>query len=404
MHRVSAILLTCLPLVAQFPDAHPVPPGWTGHVFKLSQSYPATLPAPETLPWATIDFKTKSLDYVMAVYKYALDGNTDPAVNWDVQNNPVRKWYHAPNMHQGGSGREFIHGLTKERLTPAKTLAPTQTTKVTTWAVGMYNPRGGFELGHVWANPASPDFSAVSFPEGSVSIKLLFTTATVAQVPYLKNTFTFLADVNRPSGPPQDVRLLQIDLAVRDTRADATSGWVFGTMIYDSEAPGATPWDRMVPIGIMWGNDPGVTPGMVASGTKLQETFINPAVRIKQHLGWAGRLNGPVDNPISSCLSCHSNAAVPNRTPVPPTTGPDSAKLDWFRNIKAPATLDPGTKSLDYSLQLQVGIANKIGTQHVAAPVHGMTAGGLHRLSIEPVNRDGTKTPVPRARSAGANK
>ena len=35
-------------LSAAFPDAHDPPPaGWTGPVFKLSQNYPATLPALE---------------------------------------------------------------------------------------------------------------------------------------------------------------------------------------------------------------------------------------------------------------------------------------------------------------------------------------------------------------------
>ena len=28
----------------------------------------------------------------------------------------------------------------------------------------------------------------------------------------------------------------------------------------------------------------------------------------RNHLGWLGRVNGPVDNPASSCLSCHGTA------------------------------------------------------------------------------------------------
>ena len=50
-----------------------------------------------------------------------------------------------------------------------------------------------------------------------------------------------------------------------------TSGATFGTFIYNGNAPGATPYERMVPVGLMWGNDPGVTPTMVMAGTALQE-------------------------------------------------------------------------------------------------------------------------------------
>src|SRR4051794_37877270 len=61
-----------------FPDAHETPPtGWTGPVFKLRQDYPTALPAPETLPWATIDFKTEPEKYIKAVLAYALEGNVE---------------------------------------------------------------------------------------------------------------------------------------------------------------------------------------------------------------------------------------------------------------------------------------------------------------------------------------
>jgi hypothetical protein len=113
----------------------------------------------------------------------------------------------------------------------------------------------------------------------------------------------------------------------------------------------------MVPVGLQWGNDPGVTPAMVASGTTLQETVINPAVLpLNLKLGWAGRLNGPVDNPVSSCLSCHSTAQVPQGGMVPPFSAGDAARLNWFRNIKAGDPFDPGRQSTDYSLQLSVAI------------------------------------------------
>src|SRR3984893_8401109 len=72
------------------------------------------------------------------------------------------------------------------------------------------------------------------------------------------------------------------------------------------------------------------------------------------HVGYQGRLNGPIDNPVSSCLSCHSTAEVPAGTMVPPS----GANQPWFRNIKSGTPFDAGRQSTDYSLQLSVGIAN----------------------------------------------
>src|SRR5262245_9713911 len=105
-----------------FPDSHdPVPPDWRGAVFRLSQQFPQTdpskaTPAP-TYPWQQIDFRTKPAEYIKAVYDYVLEGNRE--VDWAVQDNAVRRWYHAPWMHYGDKGREFVRGLTRERSTPA---------------------------------------------------------------------------------------------------------------------------------------------------------------------------------------------------------------------------------------------------------------------------------------------
>ena len=58
---VSLVALASSAIQAAFPDAHNAPPaGWTGPVFKLSQAYPATLPALEPIsrrPWTQFDFR-----------------------------------------------------------------------------------------------------------------------------------------------------------------------------------------------------------------------------------------------------------------------------------------------------------------------------------------------------------
>lgn len=95
-------------------------------------------------------------------------------------------------------------------------------------------------------------------------------------------------------------------------------------------------------------------------------------------------MNGPVDNPLSSCLSCHSRALASPDNTAPPFTPPDAAlciervRVDgnetyrrisnctvnetviarWYRDLKSIDPFDPNTTSLDYSLQLALGIAN----------------------------------------------
>jgi hypothetical protein len=210
-------------------------------------------------------------------------------------------------------------------------------------------------------------------------VKLLFTQANAEQVPYLKGSKEWqshiYSEIVVPTHPLmpraiQTVRLLQLDVAVRDSRSP--TGWVFGTFVYNCNARGDSPWKRMVPIGLMWGNDPGITVAMVRSGRKLQETVINSSDEVPfQHLGWAGRLTGPVDNPISSCLSCHSVSQWPpdlDSPLVPPRRTrdnriiePDSTEwMRWFRNIKAeePFTSGSNQVSLGYSLQLMAGLQN----------------------------------------------
>jgi len=389
----------CIAQLAQFPDAHNKPPaGWTGHVFKLRQDYPATLPPPETKPWEGFSFETQPMEYAKSVLGYCIEGNV--SADWQLENNHTRSWYHVPWLDTTNNGREFVRGLTLERSSRPKELAPTQTSTFSNWAVGMYNANGGYVIGQVWKDHNSPDPTAAKFPDGTVSCKLLFTTATPAQVPYLKNSFEWQADVSLAGSTNrsiQTVRLLQVDVAVRDTRADATTGWVFGTFVYDGNASGPTPWDRLVPVGVMWGNDPTVTSATKTTSTHLVQTFINPTIGPPQHLGRAGRLNGPVDNPKSSCLSCHSTAQNEAVSAVMPAAGATTAQtMRWFRNVKSGTAFDTGQQSLDYSLQLSLGI-QRFHQAHPTATIHAATtnvAAPKTKKKVYPVHR-GSGEPNP---------
>ena len=159
-----------------FPDARdPAPEDWKGPVFRLSQSYPKVLPAEEKYPWRGFDFRTQYKEYLEAVLKYCLEGNVE--VDWDISKNSVRDWYHAPWLHWGRNGREFVHGLTHERVALPEELARTQTSMFQNWAIGMYNEPGGYVVGRVWKDPNVPDPTAAKFPDGTVALKLLFTQA-----------------------------------------------------------------------------------------------------------------------------------------------------------------------------------------------------------------------------------
>ncbi|CBN55387.1 conserved hypothetical protein [Kamptonema sp. PCC 6506] len=362
-----------------FPDVgYNPPPNWDSPKFVLSQAYPKKQPTGEEYPWKSIDFRTSPREYMMAILNYSYEGNLEN--DFVVQNNPTRKWFHAPWLHweedkEGKRAREFVHGLTLERSSRPFELSATQTQKYRNYAVGFYNEAGGFTLGQVWANPNQPNPDKANFPEGTVSYKLLFTTAPISEVPYLDGAPEWVADIDRSKDVDTiratKVRLLQIDIAVRDKRS-LSGGWIFGTFQYDSSIQADSPWKRVRPLTLMWGNDPNLTQSMYEAGQTPKESWVdseapvvkyrsNPPVGINapKTLGWAGRGNGPVDNPLSSCLSCHSTAQWPKRSDMtPPEKLTQLAKLFWFRNLGVNEPFDSGTKSLDFSLQLAVGIQN----------------------------------------------
>jgi len=301
--------------------------------------------------------------YMMAVRAYVYEGNVDPAnpnKPWVVQKNS-RPWYHAPWLDAGRNGREFVHGLTRELASVPGQIwkNPPQNMDLQNWAVGFYNASGGYVIGQVWCDPNKPNVGPVLFPDGTVSAKLLFSAAPLSQVPFLRGSVEWTANINSvvtdPASPrkPQVLRLLQIDIAVRDDNNKLT-GWNFGTFIYNTDGGSKNPWENMQPVGLMWGNDPGVTP---TNGKPIKQSWLNPQVAgLMQHYGWAKRLNGPVDNPLSSCLSCHSTAGWPRADLAPPTGASEAARLKWFRNIPAGGAFEANQASHDYSLQLTYGI------------------------------------------------
>ena len=398
---LGSVPWACLALAAPAPSQSPSPKfpdfgflapssQYSGEPFRLSQDYPKQKPDGKKLPafftklpkGFSADFTTWR-EYMMAIRDYCFEGNLE--VDWRVEKNKVRKWYHMPWQHYGATGREGIHGLTKEAPVAPGQLAvgqgrPSPTENYQTYAVGFFNDFGGYTIGQVWKNHFAPNAGATTKPngflEGTVISKLLFVDVPSEQVPslvnpqqwqaYIQNTYQNTARSVRP------MNLIQMDIAVRDNRAP--SGWVFGTFQYNGQLGNKVPWQNLIPVGIMWGNDPAITdsaytnpqPAVTKINPNLKETAINADAKElpPTHLGWNGRLNGPVDNPQSSCMSCHMAAEYPALSAMsplftanPPPVG-SSAWMRWFQNEKCGVPFDAQAKSADFSLQLAISLQN----------------------------------------------
>jgi hypothetical protein len=387
-------------LLPAFPDfGHMLPPSqYNARTFKLSQDFPKAKPAidPAVQKILQMDYTKDWKKYALAVRDYIYEGNIERDVPdaFYLEDNPVRRWYHVPWQHYGHFGREGIHGLTKEGPEEPKTLAPSQTSEWQTFAVGFYNSPGGWMIGRVWADPDNPNMDILrkeGFPVGTVVGKILFTTAPPSEVPYLSAPIEWLAYTTKSFKPFSDdpkenprsitvVRLIQMDIMVRDPRATATGGWVFGTFVYNGAlaAQNTNPWLNTVPVGLMWGNDPDVTshsdsnptPTKTEINPDLKETVINTSDDLPpMHLGFGLRLNGPVDNSQSSCMSCHSTSQYPAISALAPSfvTKPDGSQqfepgspgwMRWFRNVPCDTPFDQEATSTDYSLQLAASVQN----------------------------------------------
>lgn len=396
------------------------PADYKGRVFKISQDYPATLPPQEQYPWLKIPFKdggpVDPQAYLAAMLQYGLEGNID--VDFYVQDNKIRKWYSMPWMDwntevasdwPGTDGREFIHGLTHEFDSEGNTFGEAQREFVDTFAQGYVNDRYAFGVGQVWCHPDDPKPGALnpdptalnSMADGAFVIKLLFSTVSEQELPTVKGALEWDANIYNNKSPRErnkgpismyarsigKVRLIQIDLQVRDDRS--TTGWLLGTYGYDGNVKGDTPWARMVPLGLQWGNNPTVPYAQTCSGPsgpcsydKLTEQWINRQAVVDlatpplnfNHLGFGGRLAGPVDNPKSSCMGCHMTAGFPS-VPILAEFGPNAqlrglnavthpetaadVRMLYFGNVPGGAVFsDTQLYSADYSLQLSMGLQN----------------------------------------------
>lgn len=339
--------------------------------------YDNSVSAEAETPWEVFDFKQEPRAYMQAVLSTASDHfERDERRFKGVGDEP---WWIVPWLDYTSYGREPMMGLTKERQANPGDFSPHSTAGHQVWAVGFYNAIGAKTLREIFNDPCNPDYpDVVSFEQGTASVKFLFTDAPVSEVEYLKGgpVYSALIDPKGTSGSTservqREVRLLQVDIAVKDSRA-APVGWVYGTFAWIGLTRGDQLFDNLVPVSLQWGDDKGVY------DESIEESWINPLLKTvlygwseRPTLGFQGRANGPADSISSSCLSCHAAARFPNNKGKVPWRDEfhmvvDLANKkrvreyvdDWFVNLPSGALFnkvdEPIGKALDYSMQLDV--------------------------------------------------
>jgi len=373
---------------------------YPGHkIFKLSQDYPATSPGADKTPdffKIPFDDKNRWKEWLMAARDYCFEGMVEN--DFIAQDNKKRAWYHMPWLHYGPLASEGFNGLAKEAPINPYQLAPGQTHSGQVYALGFYNDFAGHLLYKMWNTATDPDPFVTQgpkggFPVGTVIFKLLYTDLDSTDVPYLKHPYertafitpTFKDSTNRVV---KKVHLIQMDIMVRQKEAEKYgTGWIFGNFCYNGNLNnGKTMRERMknlVPVGIQFGNDPDyktnwINPYPVIKtmiNDTLKETFINTSADLPpQHLGWGGRLDGPVDLNTASCMSCHQTGEFPQIAALVPdeafigdtlangsmqylTNTRTPAWIKYYQNLRCGTAYNPKQAlSTDFSLQASLAL------------------------------------------------
>lgn len=381
---------------------------YSGPLFALSANWPDQRPAPlADPPWRkAIDngvITVANAPAYAAALKEAVAKNARQLLmdyrNWDAGE---AGWYNEPWL---GGLRDSIHGTYPAgefgpEIFPGTGLRTTFNTHVLTY----YDARAAYTLLNFWGSSAmTPTLAAqnAQFVDGAIAVKAAVFASTDKNAPRdwwdaLKGAqewplYIPVGTATTPSVWPSYV--VQFDIIVKDVKSAPKTGWVFMTLVYDADAPGDF-WDKMVPLGAQWGNDPQAT----KPGDPLVENWNNPAAPkyAKLTLGWGDRLTGPNDGgrndiavngkvmknePDSSCMSCHSTAqwnVDQNRmtsfllpsffTKTPPgfelcgkdgkpdpqgqnicSPAPASPEwMKWFQNRLGDQPMDPGSFATDF--------------------------------------------------------
>jgi hypothetical protein len=337
-----------------------LPASYTGPRFVLNHDYPKTRPQPPVdPPWSKVSqgkplTRDNALAYVEALKEYVAPSMRKLVLDYPKWDPAKEGWYSMPWLFDA---QEPIHGAYVGSDSFPSAMFPLSGLKkgMATWVVTLYDPMAAYMLGQVWGDDArKPDLTGDKplYPEGSIVIKAACTTAMKADWSPMEGAPIWTLFAPAAGAPPKtppgffEVSFFQFDIIIKDSKAAPDSQWVFTTLVYDKRVNGDG-WDRMVPLGAMWGNDPLINSADDPNAI-LQESVINPMAPLyaTETLGYGGRLSGPNDGAVvqdvlvdgkaaprvaaSSCMSCHSVAEWPMKSFLLPMASADATTPPYF--------------------------------------------------------------------------
>lgn len=284
--------------------------------------------------------------------KYILDGWFEGKVDLSANDthfrqNNFRTWCHTPWMNVSESGREAIHGLTKEFPLIANTVYPDVPAEIeakkaaVTWGSSFFNQKVCRAYGKFFQEEnlltqlraKQPRFET---PQGGMGFKLLFSTMPDwrTNMPSWNGAYNWHAHISNmkknkidPDGDEsiraiKNIPLVQIDISLRDDRLKGTDpalkNWLMVSFYYDkdyyNESLGGAnvpeAFKHMRPFGLQYGLGVGESFIFFEDGARNNHRpgfEQGDKTELPYH---ATRLNGPVDNTVSSCMGCHAQSGM----------------------------------------------------------------------------------------------
>ncbi|CAM1345339.1 hypothetical protein [Tenacibaculum amylolyticum] len=372
-------------------DSIPSKQEYNGNLFQLSHNYPTEVKPVVNPSWQQAlqgqPISDKNALIYMDSLKSYVAANLAPFFtdnkNWNAADHD---WYHQPWL---GNEREAILGTYLGNGNPANMFESLKVDE-SGYVLVLYDETAAYTVGQIWGKTGAKVNlvnDAAQFKEGSVIVKLAFSNINAPEWPVMEgaqifNVYDTIPTKENPKKGYQvrNVSFFQMDIVVKDSKTAPKTGWVYSTFVYDQDQKGSN-WDKLVPLGAMWGNDPDVKSPIKPPYPKLNETVINANAPkySKETLGWGGRLSGPNDGavaqvaydintkqeyenlPLSSCMSCHSPAQYKFNSFLLPAPFPTSDSLivytpgstewmRWFRDDYGNVPFDAGQIATDYDM------------------------------------------------------
>lgn len=252
--------------------------------------------------------------------------------------NDQRTWCSTPWMVDGQKGREAVHGLTKEFPMHTNPIYPEDKNFVETgdkgqqpssWGTAYFNKPVCDLYSELFGSRENPLFppnfqiheQGKDNPDGFVSFKMLFNTLeTWKDYGPLQGAYHWKAHVSNTHYSPerkiQEIPHIQMDISIKDSRLSGTKEevdyWVMITYVYDKNyydgqmqvenLPDSL--RHMRPVGVQFGFEP--QESLIFEGAQTNYRENDEVISF----GDRALLNGPADNPYSSCLGCHGAAGL----------------------------------------------------------------------------------------------